>query len=306
MLNILPYIFVLLAAMLWGTVGTTQTYLGEGVSSIAVAATRSLIGGGVLLMAALAMRKINFKKWSWKWTILAALTIALFQCLFFTSVRFTGVAVGTVITIGSSPVFSGIIEWFFWKRRPNRVWGMATLLAIIGCMLLFINKGEATVDPFGILLALSAGVMFALYTNCSKQLTEYEETLPAVAMTFTLCAVMLLPFSQQGVTWVFEGGNLLPMLFMALAATSLAYIFYLAGLEKISSSSAVTLSLAEPLTASILGVFLLGEYLSPTSWIGVAMLLGGIVVLTLGGRKGLGEGEGAELGVSGTTGGLNN
>ena len=82
------------------------------------------------------------------------------------------------------------------------------------------------------MLALSAGVMFALYTNCSKQLTEKEETLPAVAMTFMLCAVMLLPFSQQGITWVFTGNNLLPMLFMVLAATSLAYVFYLAGLEK--------------------------------------------------------------------------
>ena len=284
-MNILPYIFVLFAAMLWGTVGTTQTFLQEGVSPIAVAATRSLIGGGILLIAALAMRKINFKTWSWKWTILAALTIALFQCLFFTSVRFTGVAVGTVVTIGSSPVFSGIIELLFWKRKPSRVWGIATLLAIVGCILLFVNKGEATVDPIGVLLALSAGIMFALYTNCSKQLTEKEETLPAVAMTFTICALMLLPFSQIGVTWVFDGGNLLPMLFMALAATSLAYLFYLAGLEKIGSSSAVTLSLAEPLTASLLGVFLIGEYLSPTSWIGVAMLLGGIVVLTFGGRK---------------------
>lgn len=284
-MKVLPYIFVLLAAMLWGTIGTTQTYLQEGVSSIAVAATRSLIGGGLLLIVALAMRKINFKTWSWKWTILAALTIALFQTLFFTSVRFTGVALGTVVTIGSSPVFAGIMEWIFWKRKPSKVWGIATLLAIVGCILLFVNKGEATVDPIGIVLALSAGVMFALYTNCSKQLTENEETLPAVAMTFTLCAIMLLPFSQQGVTWVFEGQNLLPMLFMALAATSLAYIFYLAGLEKISSSSAVTLSLAEPLTASLLGVFLVGEYLSPTSWVGVAMLLGGIVVLTLGGKK---------------------
>ncbi|WP_197061742.1 DMT family transporter [Ureibacillus manganicus] len=285
LLTLLPYILVLFAAMLWGTVGTTQTFLEEGVSSIAVAATRSLVGGGILLIAAIAMRKVNFKKWSWKWTILAALTIALFQCFFFTSVRFTGVAVGTVVTIGSSPVFSGIIEWIFWKRKPSKVWGIATLLAIVGCILLFVFKGEATVDPMGIGLALSAGVMFALYTNCSKQLTEKEETLPAVAMTFTLCALMLLPFSQQGVTWVLEGGNLLPMLFMALAATSLAYIFYLAGLEKISSSSAVTLSLAEPLTASLLGVFLVGEILSPTSWIGVAMLLGGIIVLTLGGRK---------------------
>jgi len=231
------------------------------------------------------MRKINFKKWSWKWTVFAALTIALFQCLFFTSVRYTGVAVGTVVTIGSSPVFSGIIEWLLFKRRPNRVWGIATLLAIIGCILLFVTRGDTTIHPLGILLALCAGSMFALYTNCSKKLTEREETLPSVAMTFTLCALFLLPFSGSGVSWVLEGQNLWPMLFMGLFATSLAYIFYLAGLEKISSSSAVTLSLAEPLTAALLGVFLVGEYLSPMSWMGVLLLLGGILVLTIGSRK---------------------
>lgn len=54
---------------------------------------------------------------------------------------------------------------------------------------------------------------------------------------------------------------------------------------KINSSTAVTLSLAEPLTAAILGVFLVGEQLSGVSWLGVAMLLGSIVVLTIGGRQ---------------------
>lgn len=289
-MNVLPYIFVLFAAVLWGTVGTTQTFLQEGISPVSVAAVRSGIGGGVLLVASIAMRKINFKKWTWKWTLLAAITIALFQCLFFTSVRFTGVAVGTVVTIGSSPVFSGFIEWIFWKRKPNRVWTIATVLAIIGCILLFMMKDKATtVHPFGIFLALCAGFMFALYTNCSKQLTEKEETLPSVAMTFTICTLILLPFGKSGVSWVTTQENLWPMLFMALFATSLAYILYLAGLEKISSSSAVTLSLAEPLTAALLGVFLVGEYLSPVSWGGVALLLGGILVLTIGSRKSLNQ-----------------
>lgn len=286
MLNIWPYICVLLAAMLWGTVGTTQTFLTEGISSFAVAGVRSAIGGGVLLIATIAMRKISLKNWSWKWTIFAAIAIALFQSLFFTSVRFTGVAVGTVVTIGSSPVFSGIIEWFICKVRPSKIWGVATILAIIGCVLLFTNRGEAVVDPVGVGLALTAGFMFALYTNVSKQLMEREETLPAVAMTFSMCALFLLPFAaRDGVSWLSEGTNLVAMLFMALAATSVAYLLFLGGLKKISSSAAVTLSLAEPLTAALLGVLLVGEYLSPLSWIGVGLLLGGIVVLTVGARK---------------------
>lgn len=285
-MNILPYLFVLLAAMLWGTVGTTQTFLSEGISSFAVAGVRSGIGGGVLLVAVLLMRKISFRNWSWKWTILAAIAIALFQSLFFTSVRFTGVAVGTVVTIGSAPVFAGFIEWVFWKVRPNLVWAIATVLAIVGCLLLFMNQGETAINPLGIGLALAAGSMFALYTNVSKQLMKREETLPAVAMTFSICALFLLPLAaKDGFGWLTEAVNIWPILFMALAATSLAYILFLGGLKKISSSAAVTLSLAEPLTAALLGVFLVGEHLTFVAWIGVSLLLGGIVVLTFGTKK---------------------
>ena len=71
---------------------------------------------------------------------------------------------------------------------------------------------------------------------------------------------------------------------MGVFGTSIAYVLFLTGLQKILSSSAVTLSLGEPLTAALLGVFLVGEYLSVASWIGVAMLLGGIIVITFGGR----------------------
>jgi DME family drug/metabolite transporter len=41
----------------------------------------------------------------------------------------------------------------------------------------------------------------------------------------------------------------------------------------------VTLTLAEPLTAGLLGVFLLGEILSPLAWVGVFLILGGLILL---------------------------
>jgi len=99
---------------------------------------------------------------------LAAASIALFQGLFFSSIRLTGVAIGTVATIGSAPVFSGVIEWLIWKTRPSAVWGLATLMAIIGCFLLFMNNGEEAVHIGGFGQALCAGLSFAFYTNIGK------------------------------------------------------------------------------------------------------------------------------------------
>lgn len=284
-MSILPYAFVLLAAVLWGTVGTTQTFLTDGINPLTVAMMRSAVGGGTLLFIAILMRKIKFRHWAWKYTFFAALSMALFQPLFFSSVRLTGVAIGTVVTIGSSPVFAGLIDWLYFKNKPTRTWGVATLLAIVGCVLLFVNKGEATVNPVGIALALCAGTAFAIYTHVSKALMEKEEALPAVAMTFSISALLLCPISLvYGIEWVGQSANWLPLAFMGVFGTSIAYLLFLTGLQKISSSSAVTLSLGEPLTAAILGVFLVGEYLSVTAWIGVAMLLGGILVITFGGH----------------------
>lgn len=284
-LSIYPYFFVLIAAVLWGMTGTTQTFLNDGISPVAVATIRSAIGGGLLLIVAIGLGKIQFRTWSWQLTLLAAASIALFQGLFFSSIRLTGVAIGTVVTIGSAPVFSGVLEWLIWKMRPTKVWGIATALAIVGCMLLFVKNGNASVHMGGIVLALVAGVSFAFYTNISKKLMMREEALPAVAMTFSLCALLLFPFSVSGgYSWFGQSNNLWPMLFMGVMCTSVAYLLFLSGLQKISSSSAVTLSLAEPLTAALLGVFFVGEYLSIASWLGVTMLLGGILVLTFGSK----------------------
>ncbi|ALC86989.1 transporter [Bacillus sp. FJAT-22090] len=285
-MSVLPYIFVLLGAILWGTTGTAQTFLPDNAHPFIISAGRSTVGGFSLLIIMVLWRKIKFKTWPWKETFYAAICIALFQLLFFSSVKLTGVAIASVVAIGSAPVFSGIIEWLFLKLRPSRIWVISTLFAIVGCLFLFLNKGEITINPIGIMYSLIAGMIFALYTISSKSLLEKEEAIPAVAMTFSVSALLLMPFFFiYDVSWLKEAGNIGIIFYLGLATTSIAYVLYARGLNKIPSSSALTLSLAEPTTAAILGVFIVGENLSTMSWIGILLLLGSIVVLTIGSKS---------------------
>lgn len=286
MKTVIPYFLVLLAAVLWGTTGTAQTFLPQNAQPLTIGASRLAIGGFSLLIIMVLMKKINFRTWPWKATIVAAICMAIFQPLFFTSVRITGIAIGTVVAIGSAPIFSGLIEWILLRMRPTRAWAMATLLSIIVCALLLLDKDALTVNPKGVMLSLIAGLGFAIYTIVSKSVLGKVEAIPAVAMTFSISALMLMPFLLIfDSSWVVEPSNISVVLYLGLMTTSVAYILYLKGLQKVPSSSAVTLSLGEPLTAAILSVFLVGEVLSPVSWIGVFLLLGGILVLTLSGRK---------------------
>lgn len=285
-MSILPYIFVLIGAMLWGTTGTAQTFLPDAAHPFVISAGRSTIGGFSLLIIMVLLKKINFKTWPWKETIYAAICISLFQLLFFSSVLLTGVAIASVVAIGSAPVFSGLVEWIYFKTRPTRIWGISTSFAIVGCLFLFLNKGEITINPVGIVYSLIAGLIFAFYTLSSKSILAKEEAIPSVAMTFSVSAVFLLPFLFiYDLSWLDDAGNVGIIFYLGLATTSVAYVFYSRGLNKIPSSSALTLSLAEPTTAAILGVLIVGETLSGMSWIGILLLLGSIVVLTVGSKS---------------------
>lgn len=86
-------------------------------------------------------------------------------------------------------------------------------------------------------------------------------------------------------SWITEINGLVASLHLGVVATALAYFMFAQGLKQVTSSTAVTLTLAEPLTAAILGVFLLGEVLSVTSWIGMVFIFLGIVVLVTSTRK---------------------
>ncbi|WP_282020382.1 EamA family transporter [Planomicrobium okeanokoites] len=285
-MNATPYIMVLLAAMLWGTTGTAQNFIAGEAHPLTIGAFRLMIGGFSLLLFTLITKSFIVRNVSWPAVLVSAASMALFQPLFFSSVQLTGIAIGTVVAIGSAPVLAGLIEWLFLKRRPDRVWTTATMLSIIGCILLFANKGAAEVDALGVAMALGAGLAFALYAIASKNVLESMEAVPAVAIIFSVAAVFLIPsLFFFDISYILIPGDAGIIFYLGFATTSLAYILFSKGLKKIPSSSAVTLSLAEPLTASILGVLVVGEVLSWLSWTGVVLLLGGILVLTMGKKR---------------------
>lgn len=285
-----PYIMVLLAAMLWGTTGTAQNFISGEAHPLTIGAFRLMIGGFSLLLFSLITKSFILRNVSWPAVFISAASMALFQPLFFSSVQLTGIAIGTVVAIGSAPVLAGMIEWLFLKRRPDRIWTAATVMSIIGCILLFANKGATDVNVLGVAMALGAGFAFALYAIASKNVLESMEAVPAVALIFSVAAVFLIPsLFFFDVSYILIPADAGIILYLGFATTSLAYILFSRGLKKIPSSSAVTLSLAEPLTASILGVLVVGEVLSGLSWAGVVLLLGGILILTMGKKRKAGD-----------------
>ena len=142
--------FVVAAAMLWGTTGTAQSFAPAGFDPLVIGACRLAIGGVALLMLALWRRELGaLQDWQAWGVLLAALCSAVYHLSFFAAVARTGVAVGTIVGIGSSPLAAGMLAFLFRGERPGRRWMVSTLVAVAGCAMLVLAGGSATVriDP---------------------------------------------------------------------------------------------------------------------------------------------------------------
>jgi DME family drug/metabolite transporter len=276
--------YILAAALLWGTTGTAQALAPEGAQPIIIGTIRLILGSLVLLAFALVRGTLpKIRHWPIGATFIAAISMAVYQLFFFAGVSKTGVAVGTIVGIGSSPIWAGIIAFLIRGERPGAKWGMATLLAVIGCILLVGVGGTIYVDVLGILLALGAGFSYAVFTVMSKRLLDDRPPEEVMAVTFTIGAFILFPLLLTGdLSWLSEARGAAVALHLGFVTVGVSYILFAFGLRLIPVATAATLTLAEPLMASALGIFLLGERLTLISFLGILLIFAGLALLTIG------------------------
>ena len=273
------------AATLWGTTGTAQALGPDGASSIAVGATRNVLGALVLLLIA-AIRGPLFdgvRDLERRPLVLAALATAAYQLCFFGGVRLAGVAIGTVVGVGSGPVWGGLVGWVGRGERPGRRWALATALALSGAALLATSTTDGeSIDPLGIVLALGAGLTYALFALWSKELTDRHDPDRVMTWVFAVSAVVLLPIGlAAGVGPLLSAEGAAMAAWLGIGSLAVSYLLFGRGIAGVAVATATTLSLAEPLTASILGVTVLDEELTAQILAGMLLVFAGLAVLAI-------------------------
>ncbi|GAA1698547.1 carboxylate/amino acid/amine transporter [Microbacterium sediminicola] len=297
----LPVLAVIAAAVLFGTTGTSQALGPDGTTPLGVGVARLAIGGSGLALAALplairARRRTRahaeapprFTPGAVALMAATGVCLALYQPLFFLGTARNGVAMGTVIALGSAPVLAGLLEWSLTRRRPTGWWILATALATVGVALLAGSGGFSTsgTDPLGILGSIGAGASFAVFANIQRRLIDRGwdpfTVVAAMGASSGLVGIAAVPFVD--LSWMSTPGGLVMALWLGLGTTSLAYILFTWGLTSLTAATAATLTLAEPLTATLLGLVVLGERLAPLALLGIGVLAAGLVVLAWSSR----------------------
>ena len=288
------------AAALWGTTGTAQA-LGPAESDPTSVGTLRIALGAVVLVvlagpAILSRRAAPGPVGPPRTrrrgppasvvTTLGGLAVAAYQACFFVGVARTGVAVGTVVALGVAPVATGALGSLLGERLSSR-WVVATGTALAGVVLLVLGTGGGPgegVDILGVTAAAGAGVSYAAYTVAARSLLlAGRRGVPVMAAFFTIGALVLLPsLLRADLAWLATGRGLAMVLWLGVVPTALAYVLFQRGIAGLPASSVATMSLAEPVTATGLGVLVLGERLSGLSLLGVAAVVLGLLLVTAG------------------------
>ena len=272
---------VLLAAVLFGTTGTAQA-LGPEIEPLVVGTGRIVVGAALLVLVALAFGRLR-SGGNPRLVLLGGVFVALYQVSFFAAVADTGVAVGTVVALGSAPAFAGLAARAFNREPLSARWAAATALACAGvCMLVLGGSGGEASLP-GVCLALASGAGYAGYAVLGKRMLDSGGTPEGVmAAVFATGAVLLLPLlAIVPLDGVGSPDGIALLLYLGALPTALAYVLFARGLERIGAGETATLTLAEPLTAALLGVIALGERPSASGAAGAALVLAGLAVLAL-------------------------
>ncbi|GGK75641.1 membrane protein [Sphaerisporangium melleum] len=315
-------LYVIIAAAIWGTGGPAAALLYQvsGLGPLAVSFWR-FVFGALVLFAAARLPGLGGPRPAWAGLLTVGAGLAVSQAAYFAAVAVGGVAVATVVTLGTTPCLVALGARFVLGERLGRRGAAGMAPALVGLALL--AGGPSQVSVAGVGLALASAVAYSgitlhsRYTHadrasgprtrpgdarggrppviradaCGEGPAIASEEAPAggsgsaaygAAMWgFTVGGLLLLPVAAlEGLAPSGSGAASAVLLgYLGVAPTALAYSLFFTGLSAVRATTASMVTLLEPAGATLIGVLLLGERLTPVAAVGAALMTCSVLLM---------------------------
>jgi DME family drug/metabolite transporter len=281
-------LLVVLATACWSTSGTFINLIvsGSSFSPWGLAFWRDLSTFVCLLVGVALLRPglLRVKRRDLPWlAAMGTLSTGLLHVLWVTSVMLNGVAVSTVIQC-NGPAIVTIVAWLLWREPLTRHKITAIVLAFIGTVLIsrLEGLGEAQITTSGLLVALSLAVAYSGLSLFGKKLAGDYSPWTVLVYIFGFAALTLLPF-QIGVAIPWPVSSTLLGYFAAwvLLPTIMGFTLYNTSLHHLQASVASIMATLEVPFAAIVSYITLGERLDGWQILGAALVVSGVILLSL-------------------------
>ena len=285
-------IAILCAGVFWGMIGLFTRRMGAaGITSSGVLIIRS--GGCALLFGACILCKDPklFKiKLRDLWLFFGYGVLAT---LFFTYCYYQSIALGSLgaacTLMYSAPVFVMVISLFVFRERFTKGKLAALICALAGCCLVSgLLEGQTAVSVAGTVYGLLAGIGYAMYSVFSKALSNRGyHVLVINAYGWVFCTLGgLLLWGTAPAAPMFQSGDIFAVCVGIIVISGfLPALLYSWGLEGEEAGKGAVMASVEPVVANIMGFAVFGEEPTFLGVVGIALVLGAVVILNVPARS---------------------
>ena len=284
-------LLICLAAIAWGTTGTTSVLIGQQaiVSPLIVGLWRIVFALPIFWLwhsrntRQQIQTTVTYRPpQAYRLPMMAmGLCMAGYQVFYFAAVPYVGVAMTAMVAICSSPLIIALLAIAFLGETLTRNLGIALALGMTGTVLLIVQPDALQVNGvqflIGVALAFGAAFSYAGYAILAKALVGRMDGIAIATYSFTAAALALTPTLVLQPTFDIWLKALPFLLYLGIITSGLAYGIYMLGIRYTSATVAGIAVLLEPLTASMLGIFAFKEPISWSSTAGALLLITGIL-----------------------------
>lgn len=181
------------------------------------------------------------------------------------------------------PAMVTILAALFLRERLSALTVAVLVVALAGTALtLGPAIATARTQPLGIIFALAAAIIYAVYILVGSRITPQAGALPSSTVIIVMAAVVFgSVVAWRGPTFPSSSAGWIAIVAIALFSTVLPIVTFFAGLARVGPTAAATLSTIEPVVTVLLATLLLADPLAPIQLVGGALILAAAVVLAL-------------------------
>jgi len=275
---------ILAAAALWGIIGVwNRRLMAGGLSPYSIVVVRNC-GGLVLLTAVMALRDrsvFRVERRHLKYFFgTGVVSVVLFTVCYFSCQEICSLAVASIL-LYTAPAIVVVLSALLWREPVTKKKLLALGLTLVGCALVCgVFSGSLTVTGGGIALGLGAGFFYALYSIFGRYALAHYGPMTVTVWTFVFAGVASLALVRPAELAALAQPSLaLTAVGLVVCSTVLPYILYTRGLARVEAGKASILASLEPVVASVAGVVLFGEPMSPLTAAGIVSVLAGVYIL---------------------------
>jgi drug/metabolite transporter (DMT)-like permease len=275
------------AAILWGTsFPATKAALPSFGDPLFFAAVRVGIAAIVSLLLLQMLGRSNWKIYRSPVIWLIGLTNAIGIALQNYGMNLTS-ASKTVLLVDINVVIVAFLSFWLFKERFGVRKSAGVIAGIAGVVLLTYTPDMAlgSAETLGDILVFMSGVMYAIFiVTVKKTLGTVDPLGVSMAAIATSAVLLMIPCAVMVPAGAMDPridlGGIAPMLYLAVACTTIAYYLWAFGLKRLTATSSSIILLLEIVAGLAVSFSLLGEGLNSFAVIGAAFIVGAIILVS--------------------------